>query len=365
MKIRFFALIGVIAIAIAGYLAFTVFDAETPVATAAKKMYSGTVYVAGMGGHFAAADLTIDPNDAEHPIKVSGLNKVDIGDKKTHPTHDARIDCNDKNTMFWSTYKLDPEGNVHVGKSDLKTGKVEKDVALKLDERAKWTGALYCGSGQTKTTFIPVTMTDEAYIDVFDKKTLELKHRVFLDELGYKGNYKFFHGTNSNDFKKFAVAINKTTDGKLDGNIDVVMLDLPSLEKGKVKVLGKTTVTGQPGKTITFRQYFSHDDKYLFQSAGDRFLLLDAKTLKLLDEEMLPGENHDAIGTADSKYVLLTLRESIKNKEGKEIKDGTLQLYDMETKKLFGKSSSACYACHGNIGIEGNAILCGLDANWK
>ena len=32
--------------------------------------------------------------------------------------------------MFWSTYKLDPQGKMHVGKSDLKTGNVIKDVAI-------------------------------------------------------------------------------------------------------------------------------------------------------------------------------------------------------------------------------------------
>jgi hypothetical protein len=84
-----------------------------------------------MGGHFAIADVTIDPNDSENPIKVKDLNMLDIGGK-THPTHDARIDAKDRNTMFWSTYKLDSNGKLHVGKSDLKTGEVLHSAFVNL-----------------------------------------------------------------------------------------------------------------------------------------------------------------------------------------------------------------------------------------
>jgi len=41
-------------------------------------------------------------------------------------------------------------------------------------------------------------------------------------------------------------------------------------------------LAGEPGKTITFRQYFSRDDKLIFQSAADRMWVLDGKTLKLV-----------------------------------------------------------------------------------
>lgn len=356
----------VVALAFSAYLTFTVVGAQAPLADAAKasKIYSGTMYVSAMGGHFAVADITIDPTK-ESPINVTKLDKIDIGDKTSHPTHDPRIDSNDRTKMFWSTYKLDKDGNVHVGISDLKTGKVIKDVALKLDERAKWTGALYCGSGQSKNFYMPVTMTDEAYIDVFDKKTLELKHRVFLD---YKpGQTKFYHGINSPDMKTFAVAVNLADEGKMNGKIDILMLDMAALETGKVNVLAKTTLTGEPGgKTITFRQYFTDDGKYYLQSGKDRMYVLEAKTLKLVDEEMLPpGENHDVMPTPDGKYAVLTMRETIKNKEGKEITDGTLLLYDMTAKKVVGKSSSVCYKCHEDMTIMASSVLCGIDGNWK
>jgi hypothetical protein len=367
MKKRFIFIIGILAVVSFSYFVFNIGNSGTNVASAAKKTYSGILYIAGMGGHFAKADVTIDPNDSENPIKINGdLSRVVIGKKETHPTHDARIDADDRNVMFWSTFKADPDGKMHVGKSDLKTKKVIKDVAVPIDARSKGPAPIYCASGQSKTAFIPSTMATESYIDVFDKKDLTHKHRIFLDEIGYKaGTYKFFHGTNTPDMKGFIVIINQAEGGKGTGKIDLLMLDLPSLENGKVKVLAKNTITGEPDKSIAFRQYFTKDGKLLLQAGGDRMYLIDAKTLKPLDEEMVTGENHDVMPTPDGKYAIVTLRQKIKDEEGKDITDGTLQLYDMEAKKLIGKSVSVCYTCHVTEKVKGSAVLCGLDGNWK
>ena len=87
-----------------GYLSFSTVDSKAPVAVAAGKTYSGTVYVAGMGGHFAKADVTIDPSNANEPVKINSLDRVVIGDKKlTRPMTPAST-SNDPNIMFWSTY---------------------------------------------------------------------------------------------------------------------------------------------------------------------------------------------------------------------------------------------------------------------
>jgi hypothetical protein len=150
MKKKIYIVACITAIAFFSYLAFTAANSKTQTATAAKMMYTGTIYVAGHGGHFAKADVTIDPANAKEPIKVTKLDRIIIGDKITHQTHDARIDAEDKNLMFWSTYKLDPNNKVHVGKSDLKTGNVIKDVALDIDARTKGPAPLYCGSDRSK-----------------------------------------------------------------------------------------------------------------------------------------------------------------------------------------------------------------------
>ncbi|MEW6220067.1 MAG: hypothetical protein AB1634_11110 [Thermodesulfobacteriota bacterium] len=354
------------------YLTTTAVDDQAAIAVAGKPTYNATVYVAGMGGHFAVADVSIDPNDAEAPLKVNSLDKMDIGSKDTHPTHDARIDAADRSTMYWSTYKLDPKGQLHVGKSDLKTGAVIKDTALDKPARAVDVPANYCASGQSATAFLPVSMANEGYLDVVDKKTMEVKHRVFWDELGIKaGETTFAHGINTPDMKKFLLTLNITPEGftKFSGNTRLIMLDMAALEQGKLVKLAEATITGKPkdasGGTITFRQFFSNDGKLLFQSGADRGYVIDAESLKVLHEVTpLPGENHDFMPTPDGKYALLTLREKAKDFKGEDSVDGTLLLYDVEAKKTVGKSASVCFGCHTDAKV-GKAILCGMDANWK
>lgn len=380
MKKRAVFVVSLVAVAFCAYTAFTLVDSGNSIATAAKKTYSATVYVAGHGGHFAKSDVTIDPNSAGDPLKINNLDRVVIGTTKTHPTHDTRIDSENRDVMFWSTYIADPDGKMHIGKSDLKTGNVIKDVALTPDAKAPGKKPpLYCASGQSREYYMPVFMGTEGYVDVIDKKSLEVKHRVFVSDLGYKpGSYKFVHGTNSPDMKKFLIAVNQAAEGKGNGKVDFILVDMASLEKGKFKELAKNTLTGEPDKTLTFRMAFSSDGKYIFQSAADRFWLIDASTLKLVDEKMIPegGQLHDAVPTPDGKYAVLTVRSlapacgmdgmPLTGDKKKDITDGTLMLYDADAKKLNDKQVSTCQACHKNMGLgDKTAILCGIDANWK
>ena len=373
--------VAILSLVAGAYFTLSAVNSYSPVTVAqaaGKSTYSGTLYVAGMGGHFSKADVSIDPNNLEEPITVNKVEMVDIGGAG-YPTHDARIDASDRNTMYWSTYKLDTwkdkdakGGNLHVGKTDLRTGEVVADVAFPAPERAAWTGANYCASGQSESSYIPVSMANEGYIDVFDKKTMKLMHRVFFDDLGIKaGETTFAHGINTPDMKKFLLTVNDTPAGftKWTGNTKLMYLDMAALEQGKVVKLAEAMITGKPkdaeGGTITFRQYFTDDGKYLLQSGADRGYLIDAETLKVLDEiTPLPGENHDIKPTPDGKYAIMTLREKAKDFEGNDSVDGTLLLYDIEARKTVGKSASVCFACHKGEGI-GKAILCGLDANWK
>ena len=364
------------------FAAYLGYNAVSPNASAAyAKTYSGTFYVAGEGGHFAKAKFKINPANTADPITVEGESRIVIGDHASHPVHDPRIDSNNSNVMFWSTYNVDktvPGGKtVHVGETDLATGKVIKDLKVKLDPSVTWSGAVYCASGQSKNDYIDVTMTNPSYIDIRSKKTLKLLHRVFLKDLGYNDNYLFFHGTNSPDFKTFEVAITRTKKWKSPseapfngrtGHVDLYLLDLPSLLKGKVKVLAKNTVeagtggTGPTGSgTFAFRQNFTPDGKYILQSGADRMYVLDAHTLKVVHMKMMKdGENHDDLPTPDGKYAVMTLRMPGK------LMDGALQLYDISTNKIIGKPVSVCNACHTKwVGHAINAPLCGIAPHWQ
>lgn len=365
-------------------------------ANAQAKTYEATFYVAAMGGHFAKAECTINPDDPT-PIHLNKLTKIDIGDVDTHPTHDARIDAKDRDVMFWSTYHIDESiGKTHVGKSDLKTGKVILDMPVSTPKEATHTHHMYCASGQTADYFLPISMANKGYIDVFRKSDLKRMHTVFLEgtDADIKKPYVFYHGTNSPDMKKFFMTINEADkdQGTPIGKMHLLMLDLDQLVNGKVKVLNKGVAPGAKGKTYSFRQYFSPDGKLIANSGGDRMLLIDADTLKVIDNEMmLPlEENHDAIFTPDSKYVIATSRtktlvggnyEKINRKApeckteeaptGKELgpddyfMDGQLKLYDVAAKKFIGNATSTCLACHNEEGIEQHAVLCGIDANFK
>jgi len=344
-------------------------------------VYGGKLYVAGHGGHIAVADVQIDPT-AEKPITITKLDRIEIGTPKSHPFHDVRIDPSNRDLLYYSTYKLDAtegpnKGMLHFGSVDLKGEKVVKDVALAPDARATadggFTGANYCASGQSKDFYFPVTMAMEGYIDVIEKATMTQKHRVFLDSLIGKTGYQFMHGNTSPDMKSFLLVVNKATGTPKEGwgttgELAMFLLDVASLEKGELKVLQQATLAGGNAKsTITFRQYFTPDGKYILQSANDLFYVIDAKTLALVAKEnRQDGMNHDAFPTPDSKYAILTLRKKGQWEGCNEpIQDGTIQLYDIENKKLLGGGVSVCYACHKDADVKKDAILCGLDGNWN
>jgi hypothetical protein len=340
-------------------------------------VYGGKLYVAGHGGHIAVAEVSIDPSEAK-PITIKSLDRIEIGTPKSHPFHDVRIDPANRDLLYYSTYKLDAEegankGKLHFGSVDLKGEKTIKDVPIGADARATWTGANYCASGQTANFYFPVTMAYEGYIDVIDKKTMEAKHRVFLDSLIGKSGYQFMHGNTSPDMKTFLLAVNKASGDpkegwKTTGELALFLLDTAALEKGELKVVKQATIAGgNPASTITFRQYYTPDGKYILQSANDLFYVIDAQTLALVAKEnRQDGMNHDAFPTPDSKFAILTLRKKGQWEGCNEpIQDGVIQLYDIENKKLVGDGVSVCYACHKDEKITKDAILCGLDGNWN
>ncbi len=356
------------------------------------KKYEADMYVAGMGGHFASAKIVVEPDKAT-PITITKLTKIDIGDGDTHPTHDARIDNKDRNIMYWSTYKLDKDGGsvTHVGKTDLSSEEIITDTAVKTPEKVLNSSKMYCGSGQTDSFYMPITMSKPGYVSVIDKKTMQVKHQVFFEGTDADPGvpYKFIHGTTSPDGSEFFITFNESDSpnsskeyGNTVGKMHMVVLDTRAMEKGKIKVLRKGIATGNKKSTVSFRQYYSPDGKYIANASGDILFIIDTKTLKVLDAETAQplDQFHDAMFTPDSKYVVVTsrnkrIKEGITPKDPKKpsntefLMDGTLNVYDMKAGAFIGKSTSACLACHDNELGTGedavHAVLCGIDANWK
>lgn len=348
----------------------------------AEKKYSATFYVAGMGGHFAKAEVEIDPAKTDTPLSLKKLDKIDIGDWQTHPTHDARIDTNDMNTMFWSTYKMDSSEEfantrvAHVGKSDLRTGEVTLDMIVDVPHQATIASSLYCASAQTKEHYLPISMSNKGYIDVFNKSDLKRTKRVFLEgtEADIDNPYRSYHGVNSPDYTKLLLTINEADSdhGQTIGKIHLIELDMEKFVQGEVKVLNKGIAPGT-GRFLSFRQYYSPDGSLIANSAGNSMLLIDAETLKVIDHEPMGklDENHDAIFTPDGQYIIVTSRTKVllpnckdpQNPKSDEfIMDGQLRLYDVQKKRIIGNNISVCAACHKKEDVDQHAVLCGIDA---
>ncbi len=360
-------------------------------ATTQAEEYKGTAYVAGMGGHFAVAEFTVDP-DETRPFVIDSLEKLDIGTGTTHPTHDARIDDKDRNIMYWSTYKLDkedPKKRTHVGKTDLSTGDIIQDVMLDVPAPVINTAKNYCASGQTSDYYMPITMTKPGYISVIRKSDMKLMHQVFLEgtEADIKKPYKYMHGITSPDMTEYFVTLNESDSpvnnkayGNTIGKMHMLVLDAKALEQGKVKLLRKGVADGNFKKTISFRQYYSPDGKYIANATGDILFIVDAKTLKVIDAETVgPLEQlHDAIFTPDGKFIVTTSRsksifpdcaDPVKPKPDEYLMDGHFKLYSMEDGEFIGKTASVCLDCHDQELGTGedavHAVLCGLDVNWS
>lgn len=148
--------------------------------------YTGMIYIAGHGGHVAKGMLKINPSNTANPLSMD-LDRLVVSEKKFEDTgtdsddtsqyklHDVRLDGN--GGLYWSTFNTDAANKVHYGKIDLVTSTVVKDVAIDVDARATKPdlkahgdrGSIYCGSALSKTAYMPMTMTNEAYITVIPR----------------------------------------------------------------------------------------------------------------------------------------------------------------------------------------------------
>lgn len=358
-------------------------QAQTPTpapapAPEALKTYEGTLYIAGMGGHFAQAKVKINPAAAD-PIELVSLERIKLhGDKDTmikkYANMEATVDTA-RNTLYFAA-AVEDNGYVHVGTVDLGSGEVTKDVKVEKDKSFK-KPPMYCAAAQTADHYLPVFMGYPGYIDVFDKATMSHQKRVYLNHPDIPQDYTWAHAAMAPDGRVAYLWMGAANPGKAgdfprdNPNTYVFKLDGPALVKGELKVLSKHVVTGDPVNTAFFRGRLTPDGKYLFVAARDRAYLLDAETLKEVDVEMVPQgwEVHDVKPTPDGRYAVVSLRVptdvTIEGQTKKGL-DGMVQLYDMDKKQLVGQAVSTCMKCHTKekAKVE-KAPLCGLDAVWQ
>lgn len=143
--------------------------------------YTGTVYLPGHGGHIGKTPVTITPTNTTTPIAIGTQTYMAISALKhasgqsQYKLHDVRLDGTD---LYWSTYNLDANNKLHYGKIKTDgTGLVDKTIDV--DARATAPGVAadkapyYCASGHTATAFMPMMMTNEAYITVIPKSDIK------------------------------------------------------------------------------------------------------------------------------------------------------------------------------------------------
>jgi hypothetical protein len=355
--------------------------------------YEGTVFVAGHGGHVAQVAVTMDPGNTDSPLRVKARERddarLDISLKKhangtsQYKLHDVRLDGN---TLYWSTYNTDENLNLHYGAVDLSDGnKVIADVAVPVDPRSTKPALkpdampFYCASGQTKSYFMPMTMSNEAYISVIDKKDLSKSFNVFLDSVLPDANYKFLHGSTDPTGTKFLAVVNLSDvpQGNMTGEHLMMLLDAKALEQGKVVKLAEGIIFGDGsgpfGASITFRSSWSDDGSRIFIAGGDRVWVIDANDPELQPlngvegDTQIGGQAHDMMPTSDGRYALITLRtKPYTDAEDAGKMDGALQVYDVANSHTIGEPVSVCNACHKqSAGGYLNAVLCGMDGQVK
>ncbi|MDI6744154.1 MAG: hypothetical protein QMD07_02140 [Thermodesulfovibrionales bacterium] len=374
-----------------------------------KGVYKGNIYVAGHGGHIADATVSIDPTDTKKPFKIptyaiwtgDKLHPIHLGRAATHGLHDVRVDNQNPNTLFWSNYRH-PDSKLIVGKADAVTGKWTAEKVLDMPKEVmdfKKTDKVvfYCGSGQSAKYYFPIFMGYPAFIDVIDKATLELKHRVMLaSNPKLPVNYKFTHGFNSPDNKVLFLSVNEAAEphGDHNGKQHFYLIDIPALENGQLNVLAKNMAEFPKG-TITFRGSFTPDGKQILLAGRTRSLVLNAADLSVVKDVPVPAEpagieNHDIVTSPDGKYGIATLRVDVEV-DGKKIKDGQIALLDVNAGKWIGGMQSVCRHCHAKsqkgtllkipmkiVGcdrchldprsyqdIKADQMLCGADARWR
>jgi cytochrome c553 len=348
-------------------------------ATAAPGTYAGKVYAAGVGGHMAVVNVSIDPTNASAPLTISRLDRIRLGSSQDYGFHDVRIDRTRGRAgkLFWSTINADSVGGYRYGRVDLASGRVDCEVQIPLPAGSAAPG--YCGSGQSANKYLPVWMGTRGFVDVIDKDTCALEKRIYLDQIpGMPPYWSMAHGTNKEDFSEMTFAINLLDSaGALLNQGKLVNVDMASLLAGTPVITAIGPDVQGPANTTFFRQEWTPDGSTMIQGGKSAFYRFDA-TLQEQCRYQLPienghqDENHDAVLVPNSDYAVMQLRRWVDMGLSVPVLDGQLQLVKVSTCEPIGTPVSMCVACHNKNGmikesnprLDGKFVSCGLDSTW-
>jgi hypothetical protein len=355
---------------------------DTGISTAAASVppgaYVGKVYAAGVGGHMAVVNLSVDPNDTAAPLKVSKLDRIRLGSAQNYGFHDVRIDRTRGRAgkLFWSTINADAAGGYRYGRGDLASGRVDCEVQIPLPPRSAAPG--YCGAGQSADQFLKVWMGTRGFVDVINKDTCAHEKRVYLDEIpGMPPYWSMAHGTNTKDFSTMTISLNLLDSAGVALNQGMLVnLDMASLLAGAPVITAVGPPVQGPAKTIFYRQEWTPDASTLVQGGKAAFYRFDANLTEQC-RGLLPLENgkqtetHDLTLVPNSDYAVMHLRRWMDYGLSVPVLDGQLQLVKVSTCQTVGTPVSMCVGCHNkngmvkeSPGLDGRWISCGLDSTW-
>ncbi len=341
-------------------------------------MYAGKVYAAGVGGHMAVVNLSIDPNDTANPLTISRLDRIRLGASQDYGFHDVRIDRTRGRAgkLFWSTINADSAGGYRYGRVDLASGRVDCEVQIPLPAGSAAPG--FCGSGQSADKYLPVWMGTRGFVDVINKDTCVLEKRVYLDQVpGMPPYWSMAHGTNTQDFSVMTFALNLLdSTGVLLNQGMLVNVDMASLLAGAPVILATGPAVQGPAKTTFFRQQWTPDQSTLVQGGKAAFYRFDRNLVEqcryqLPIENGHQSENHDATLVPNSDYAVMQMRRWVDYGLSVPVLDGQLQLVKVSTCQPVGNPVSMCVACHSKNGmikeapgLDSKFISCGLESTW-
>ncbi len=250
-------------------------------------VYSGKLYVAGHGGHIAVAERPDRPHGrkADHHHEPRPHRDRHPEDPPLPRRADRR---GEPRPALLQHLQARPERQAarRVGRPQGREG--HQGHVLDPDARSTGTAASPAPTtalpARRKDFYFPVTMAYEGYIDVIDKKTMDHEapglRRLARRQVRLPVHARQ-HLARHEDLPARGQQGQRHPEGGLGHHRRAGAL--PARQRRRSRRASsrsssrRRSPAATPKSTITFRQYFTPDGKYILQSANDMFYVIDAK----------------------------------------------------------------------------------------